>query len=410
MNPIIRIGILKETKTPPDRRVPLTPVQVAELRRRYPQASFVVQSSNLRCYSDKEYTDTGTEISDKLNDCDILFGVKEVDKKTFIEGKRYLFFAHVAKEQPYNREMFREIVKKGITLTDYEYLVDEKGSRVVAFGRWAGIVGAYNALIGAGCKTGLYNLKQANKCYDLQEMWTELDKVKLPCEYKIVVTGDGRVAGGAMEVLNRCKLRVVTPEEYLNDSFSEPVVCQIVPSDYTKRRDNRPFEWQHFITNPQEYVSTFAPYTSVTDIFIACHYWDPASPHFFTAADAKRPDFKISLIADVSCDIDGPIPTTLRASTIAEPFFDYNRSTGLEEEPFSAADNITVMSIDNLPGELPRDASDDFGRQLTDSVIDDLINRRDNRMLDDATITKGGELTEPFAFLKNYLESRNING
>ena len=404
MDKTIRVGILRETKTPPDRRVPLTPSQIAKLQAIYPDVEFYVQPSDIRCYNDEEYKTLGITMREDLSNCDILMGVKEVDKSTFIADKTYLFFAHVTKEQPYNRDMFKEIVGKRIKLIDYEYLVEDSGSRVVAFGRWAGIVGAYNGLRALGMKTGKFDLKPAHQCRDLQEMWGLLGKIRLEPGLKILVTGTGRVAGGAMETIAVCNPTQVAPEEYLSGDFNTPVVCQIGPEHYTGRRDGSPFDFEHFVKHPKEYISTFVPYTRVTDLLVPGHFWDPASPEFFSVDDVKSPDFRVSVIADVSCDIDGPIPTTIRATTIADPFYDYNRQTGQEEEAFSDPDNITVMSIDNLPGELPRDASEDFGKQLMSTVLRDLLSGKESGMITRATITEGGKLPARFAYLDGYLK------
>lgn len=400
----IKIGILRETKNPPDRRVPLTPPQITALQELYPHAEFFVQPGDIRCYSDEEYEYLDIPLKEDLSYCDILMGVKEVDKRTLIPGKTYLFFAHVGKEQAHNRDMFREIVKKNIRLIDYEYLTNDNGERVVAFGRYAGIVGAYNALRARGIRTNRFNLKPAHSCHDLEEMWAGLRLIELKPGLKILVTGTGRVANGAMETLGVCDLVSVTPEEFLTREFDVPVVCQIGPEHYVQHKKGIPFDFTDFVSNPENYESAFLPYTKVADILITGHYWDPSSPHFFTADDMKKSDFRISVIADVSCDVNGPIPSTLRATTIADPFFGYNPHTGEEEPPFTRPGNITVMSVDNLPGELPRDASRDFGGQLTESsVIHDLLTDTVSPMIQRATITANGRLTKNFRYLGNYL-------
>ena len=220
---------------------------------------------------------------------------------------------------------------------------------------------------------------------------------------KILVTGEGRVAGGAMETLSNTNAVKVSPEDFLNKKFDVPVVCQIGPQHYTRRKDGKAFSFEHFVENPSAYESAFEPFTKVTDIFIAAHFWDPDSPVFFTLDDMKKPDFSISVIADISCDINGPIPSTVRATTIADPFYGFNPQNGKEERPFKNPDNITVMSVDNLPGELPRDAASDFGGQLIDNIMDDLLNQRRSPMLERATICENGKLTERYMYLEDYL-------
>lgn len=401
----LKVGILRETKIPPDRRVPLTPSQITELRTQYPFVEFHVQPSDIRCYTDEEYRYLEIPLTEELSNCDILMGVKEVDRRVFIADKTYLFFAHVAKKQPYNLEMFREILNKNIRLIDYEYLTTDKGQRVVAFGRWAGIVGAYNALRARGIKTNRFRLKPAYQCHDLDEMWAGLRLIQLKPGLKILVTGEGRVAGGAMETLMVCNnLLKVTPEEFLNNEYEVPVVCQVGPQDYVKHKDGRPFDFNNFVTHPEDYLSDFLKYTRVTDVFIAAHFWDPRSPVFFTEEDVERDDFRISVIGDVSCDIGGPVPTTIRATTIAEPFYGYNRQRHTEEEAFTRPENISVMSIDNLPGELPRDASSDFGRQLMEHVLHDLFNDHPSPMIQRATICSEGKLTAQYEYLSAWVD------
>ena len=400
----LKVGILRETKNPPDRRVPLTPPQIIELEELYPSVEFFVQPSDIRCYADDEYEYLDIPLKEDLRDCDILMGIKEVDRRTLIPGKSYMFFAHVAKKQSYNREMLKEIIEKKISLVDYEYLSTDRGERVVAFGRYAGIVGAYNALRARGIRTNRFRLKPAYQCRDLEEMWAGLKLIELKPGLKILVTGKGRVANGALETLNVCNFVVVSPEDFLSREFNVPVACQIGPEDYVRHKTGNQFNMRNFISNPDEYVSAFLPFTKVTDILITGHYWDHRSPKFFSGEDMKDQSFRISVIADISCDINGPVPSTLRPSTIADPFYGYNPFLEIEEPPFTRSTNITVMSIDNLPGELPRDASGDFGRQLMKSVLHDLFTGNNSEMIIRATITQDGNLSHEFSYLEDYIK------
>jgi alanine dehydrogenase len=157
------------------------------------------------------------------------------------------------------------------------------------------------------------------------------------------------------------------------------------------------------VKHPDEYKSAFLPYTKVTDILIAGHYWDPRSPVLFTKDDMRNPEFRISVIADISCDVNGSIPSTLRATTIADPFYGYNPHLEIEEPDFTRPSNVTMMSIDNLPGELPRDASLDFGKQLMKSALHDILTGSESPMITRATIIKSGKLTASFSYLDDYL-------
>lgn len=399
----ISLAILKETKTPPDKRVPITPVQVDIIEELFPGTKVMVQSGFDRCFKNDEYEYLKVPIIEEVFDCDILLGVKEVKIEKLIPYKTYMFFSHVGKKQPHNRELLRAILEKKITLIDYEYLTRPNGMRIVAFGYWAGVVGAYNALRVRAEVTNNFKLKPAHKCYGIDEMYAGLRKVTLQ-PIKILVTGGGRVASGAMETLAALKIRQVTYKEYLNETFDEPVVCQIEPVHYVQRKDGVPFEIQHFFANPEMYESKFKRFQKVTDIFIACHFWDPKSPHFITEEDLQDPDFRISIIADVSCDIGGPIASTIRPSDIENPFYDYNPKTGKEEPAFSGEGNITVMAVDNLPGELPRNASRDFGRDLIKHVFPALLGNDDDGIIERATIARNGKLTPKFSYLQDYVD------
>lgn len=400
----LKVAILKETKTPPDRRTIASPEQCLEIQKKFPHADLCVQKSDIRCFKNDEYETAGIKMTDDVSNCDILLGVKEVHIPTLVENKTYLFFSHTAKKQPYNRPLLQECVKKNITLLDHEYLTDKNGMRLVAYGKWAGIVGAYNGLIAGGKKYGLYELKRAKDCFDFKEMIKEVEKVKLPA-IKILITGKGRVGNGAMETLAPLNLKQVSPEDYLTKTYDVPVVCQIDADTYTKRKDGQPFDFPHFFTNPSMYESCFKPFQKVTDFYIACHFWNPASPEMITAEDMKEEDFKISIISDISCDIKKPIASTLRPSTIADPFYGYDRMNEKESDPWTMG-NVTVMAIDNLPGELPRDASVEFGKGLIDRVYPYLFGEDTEGIIERATITKGGKLTPRYSYLQNFLEGK----
>lgn len=400
-----KIGLVKETKTPPDRRVALAPQEAIELMKRFPMIEVVAQPSDLRCYKDQEYTNVGVKLQDDLSDCDLLIGVKEIKLEALIPNKTYLFFAHVAKKQPHNRKLLQSIVEKGITLLDHEYLTNKNNERLVAFGKWAGIVGAYNGLIAYGKRTGEFELRRAKDCHDYKDLLEGLRGIKLK-PTKIVITGGGRVAGGAMEIFNSLGIKEVSPEDFLNNEFNEAVICRLDPWHYAQRKDGKPFDWQYWLSNPMDHVSTFLPFAKVASYFVACHYWDFRSPHFFRLEDMHLPDFNIKVIADVSCDIPGPIPSTLRATTIAEPFYDFNPSIDGEEPPFSGENNVTLMTIDNLPGELPRDASEFFGQTLIDNVIPHFLGNDEEGIIERATIVRDGVLSERYAYLQAYLEGR----
>jgi saccharopine dehydrogenase (NAD+, L-lysine-forming) len=397
------IGLLREGRTPPDRRVALTPKKCVELQEIYPGLRVRVQPSPHRAFADQEYRDLGMEVSDDMASCDVLLGVKEVPVDWLLAGKTYCFFSHTIKKQPANRRLLQAVLEKDITLIDYELLTNAAGERVVAFGHWAGIVGAYNGLLTYGRKHGLYTLKPAWQCVDMEDMQEEFFKVKRLPPIKIAVTGSGRVAQGAVEVLGRMGIRRVSVYDYLYLNFNEPVYTQLCSSDYNRRRDGRVWDTPNFHREPAAYESTFGNFLPVTDLLIACAYWDPAAPRLFTEEDTRKPDFKLNTIADVTCDVNGSIPLTKRSTTIEQPAFDYNQASGELVAPYSQPGAITVMAVDNLPCELPRNASRDFGRQLLDQFFPHLLGGDAAGVLARATIASGGQLEPRFAYLADYV-------
>jgi saccharopine dehydrogenase (NAD+, L-lysine-forming) len=399
----LTIGLICEGKNPPDRRVALTPKKCVELQDTYPGLRVRVQPSAHRAFADQEYRDLGLEVTDDMEPCDVLLGVKEVPVEELLPGKTYLFFSHTVKKQPRNRALLQAILDKHITLIDYELLTNAAGERVVAFGHWAGIVGAYNGLLTYGRKHSLFRLKPAWQCVDMEDMQEEFFKVKRLPAIKIAVTGSGRVAQGAVEVLGRMGIRRVSVYDYLYLSFNEPVYAQLRSSDYHRRRDGRVWDTPNFHQEPAAYESTFGAFLPVTDLLIACAYWDPAAPRLFAEADTRRADFKLDTIADVTCDVDGSIPLTKRSSTIEEPAFDYNPVTGELAPAYSGPENVTLMAVDNLPCELPRNASRDFGRQLIDQMFPHLLSGDAAGVLARATIAQGGQLLPRYTYLADYV-------
>lgn len=398
----MKIAIIREDKMPVDKRVPFTPTHCKEIVAHYPDVQIFVQTSTVRCYSDQEYRDAGVAVVEDVSHCDVLFGVKEVPKENLIANKTYFFFSHTIKKQSYNRSLLQTVLAKNIQLLDYETLTDQKGIRIVAFGRYAGLVGAYNGIRAYGKRNALFELKPANECFDLEEMLTNLDKIRLG-KINIVLTGGGRVAGGAMEVLNRLGIRQVSVNEFLEKENQEAVFVQLNTQDYNKTKNGKAFDHDTFFANPQDFESNFGRFCSKSDVLIAAAYWDPKAPVLFTKEQMQESDFKIRIIADITCDIDGSVPSTKRPSTIAEPFYDYNPATFELEKPFSNSKNISVMAVDNLPCELPRNASNDFSKDLKDKVLPFLIGQDTEEVLKRATIAKDGNLTERYAYLSDYV-------
>ncbi|MBX2965209.1 MAG: alanine dehydrogenase [Cyclobacteriaceae bacterium] len=398
----IKLGIIREGKVPPDKRVPFTPLQTEEIEQRFSNIKIICQSSEVRAYKDDEYREQGIEVKPDVSDCDILMGIKEVPIADLIPNKTYLFFSHTIKKQPYNKKLLQEILKRKIRLIDYETLKDRLGNRLVAFGRYAGIVGAYNGLWAYGKRYNAFSIRRAFDCFDVNDLKLELRKVKLP-PVKIVLTGAGRVGKGAMETLDTAGIRKVGVYDFLTKEFNEPVYVQVASSDYHTRREGGHFNRDEFHQHPERYDSTFLSFTKVADVLMAGAFWNPKAPVLFTRENMCSPEFKIKVIADITCDVGGSIPSTTRPSTIPDPIYDYDTHTGTEAPALSDEKNVTVMAVDNLPCELPRSASEEFGRDLIDRILPLLFVKDSEGILKRATIAKDGKLTDNFTYLEDYV-------
>lgn len=397
---VLKIGIIREGRIPVDRRVPLLPLQCVEIQKKY-NVEFIIQPSDIRCIANKEYAKHGLTLSEDLSPCQIILGIKEVPIHLLFQEKTYLFFSHTIKMQAHNQKLLQAVIEKKITLIDYECLKDEEGNRIIAFGRFAGIVGAYNGLLIYGKKNKIFNLKRAYQCFDLHEIRQELNKVILP-NVRIAITGSGRVAKGAMEILKYLNIPELSPEAFVSDVRTGTAYTHLHSMAYHQKKDNSSGQSAEFYSNPHLYKSTFNKYFPFTDILIAAAYWNPKAPMMFTREEMKDPRFRIKVIADITCDVGGSIPSTIKASTIYDPAYDYNPHNEAIEAPFSDEKNITVMAIDNLPGELPRDASQDFGEQLIKNVFPYLFLADESALINRASIVKQGQLNSPYKYLESF--------
>lgn len=402
----IKIGLIREGKVPPDHRVPLTPKQCKSIQAIYPNVEIVVQPSPIRAYKDEEYTAEGMKLNEDLSSCDIIMGVKEVNISDLIPNKKFLFFSHTLKKQPYNRDLLRAILEKKIQLIDYETIKNKQNKRVIGFGRYAGIVGAYNGFRAMGLKTGLFDIKPANKCADRKEMEAEMSKIVLPENTKIVLTGFGRVGHGAREIIDILPIKEVTPDEFMKNKFNEPVFTHLEVEDYYGRKDGKPFDKSEFYSNPELYKSTFTRFLPEMDMYIPCHFWSNRSPFIITREDLKKENVRLSVVADISCDIDGPVACTIRPSKIADPIYGYDPISETEVD-FTTKGAIAVMAVDNLPCELPLDASEDFGNELMRHVLPALLKEDPDNMIARASeTTTDGKLTEYYSYLQNYVDGK----
>jgi alanine dehydrogenase len=400
----MKFGIIKERKNPPDRRVVFSPQALIALKNQFPQAEIKVESSDIRVFSDEEYRNAGFEVSTDLSDCDVLFGVKEVPVDALIPNKKYFFFSHTIKKQPYNRKLLQAVLAKNIDLYDHETIVDDQYKRLIGFGRYAGIVGAYNGLRGFGLKYELFAIPKAETLSGKDALIAKLKRQILP-PIKIVLTGKGKVAMGAKEILDGMKIKEVSASDFLTKIYSEAVYTQIDVLDYNKRLDGAPSSKNDFYTNPTAYTSDFERFSKVADVFMAGHFYGNDAPAILTREMLQAPDCNIRVVADISCDVDGPIACTLRASTIADPFFGYLPSEH-KEVPYMHPAAIVVMSVDNLPCELPNDASVGFGEMFLKHVIPAFFNNDQDQLLSRAQLTAQGKLTSRFAYLQEYVSEK----
>jgi len=399
---MIKFALIKERKTPPDRRVVFSPKMLKEVVSQFPEASFKVESSDIRIFSNEQYRKAGFEVSEDVSDCDVLLGVKEVPIPDLIPDKKYFFFSHTIKKQPYNRDLLREILKRNIELYDHEVITNKNNGRLIGFGRYAGLVGAYNGIRGIGIREELFELPKAEALPDLKSMLAELDKIEIP-NYKFVLTGSGKVAHGAKEILDHLNMKKVTVAEYLKNEFDEPVFCCIDVLDYARRKDGAKGSRKEFYKVPENYESDFMKFAKNSDVFIAGHFYGEGSPVFYSEEDIKNEDFRIKYVADISCDIAGPIASTIRPSTIAEPFYGYEPETGNEID-FMDKDAICIMAVDNLPCELPKDASEGFGEMFLKHVIPAFFNHDKDGVLGRAKMTEKGKLTPLYSYLQDFVE------
>lgn len=396
---MLKIGLIKEGKSPADNRVALTPAQCKWIHKNSNEVQVIVQSSNDRCFKDREYTMAGVEVRENIDDCDFLFGIKEVPKEQIISNKTYLFFSHTKKAQPHNQQLMREMVKKGITLIDYECLTHDDGQRIIGFGFFAGIVGAHNGMMAYGERTGSFHLGRVGEVDDYRELIHTYFGLKLP-KLKIAVTGSGRVAHGVLEIMNLMGIHEVEPFDFLHKQFDYPVYVDLKGRDLYERKDDGTYNRENFHNHPEEYKCSFSPFTKQADILLNGVYWDKTIPPLFSIEDFKSDAFTIKTIADITNDTNGSIPVNIGDSTIDEPIYGVDKQTLQRTKPYLPG-SVDLMAIGNLPNELPRDASRYFGEQLIKYVLEDLV-KGGSPIIERATMLKKGILTEEYSYLKEY--------
>lgn len=392
------IGLIKEGKIPEDNRVALTPSQCKWIQNNFTDIKIIVQSSNSRCFSDKEYSAAGVEVKDELTLCDILLGIKEVPVEMLMPGKTYFFFSHTKKLQPHNRKLLQAIIRNKVTLVDYECLEHEDGTRILGFGFFAGIVGAHNGMMAYGNRTKSFHLEKVDPHKDIRHLVHTYFGLKIP-PIKIAVTGSGRVAHGVLEIMNLMGIHEVEPDEFLKKEFTYPAYVHLKGADLYED-ENGKYNRIDFHTRPVEYKSCFHNYLSQTDILMNGVYWEKNIPRLFEIQDLAKKDFRIKTIADISDDLYGSVPCNIAASTIEEPVYGVDKITQTLTAPYVEG-SVDVMAVGNLPNELPRDASGYFGEQLIKYILED-VHKGGSKVLENATILKDGKLTAAYDYMKEY--------
>ena len=403
-NQLTNIGIVRESRND-ENRTPLVPEHIKKYKESNPNINFIIQPSNSRCFSDEEYELCGAKINENLNECSIIFGVKEIDPNILINNRTYLFFSHtfkINKQQKniekHKKDLLLSILNKKITLIDYENIRAKNGTRCLGFGRFAGIVGCYNTLNLLLRVLGKQSLANAYKIDDYERLVLNLKNLYFP-KTKILVTGDGRVAKGVIELLNQTNIKAVSKKDFLEKKFDQPIFCNLETKDYVTNNSSTNFNLEHFINNPQDYSSSALQYLKETNILISAHYWDPSSPKIFENEDLKVLQ-NLKIVGDITCDINGSVPTTIRSTTIEEPNYWIERYNLKEIDENN--DGIAVMAVDNLPSELPRDSSTEFSEGIINEVLPFLLKEDDGRILN-GTITTDGSFLEKYNYLNDYI-------
>ena len=406
------ISILREARAD-ENRAPFTPDQIKILITKFPNIKILVQPSKKRCFKDEEYYKAGAKLDEDITNSNIIFGIKEIDISKIIEGKTYLFFSHTSKVPNnnfqnsqdsaiiYKKNLLREILKKNVTLIDYENIRDKskEAYRYLGFGRFAGIVGCYNTLnlyLKLNKKKLLPRAFEINSYEKIKKLIAKQNFNKL----KILQTGRGNVAKGSMEILKHANIKQISLKDYLDKKYDEPVYCNISIREHIERKDGKDFPHQDFILNPQEYKSKVKNYLFDTDILITGHYWDPKFPKLFYQDQIN--EFKnLKIIGDITCDINGAIPTTIRSTTIAKPYYSVDINSMKEIDLGNKG--IAVMAVDNLPSELPNEASEEFGKSIISEVLPYLFKKDDGR-ISRATTASQGKFTSSFSYLKDFIK------
>ncbi len=433
------IGVRREDKNEWERRTPVTPEEVGALKAEY-DLSFVVQPSSIRVFSDDAYREAGATISDDLSACPVILGVKEMPADLFQAGKTYLFFSHSIKGQPHSMEMLARLKEARSNLIDYEKIEDEKGRRLVFFGRFAGLAGMVNGLwtLGRrleaeGLHTAFGDLKQAREYANLAEAGDAVAEVGkafahdgLPAELKPLVVGFigyGHVSQGAQELFDEIPHRMVEPGDletlFEQSGENSPSIWKVVFREEhlvepVKKR--KPFVLQEYYDHPERYRGVFSRYLPYFSLLVNCIFWTPDYPKLITKDDVKAlyggdNSPRLKVIADITCDPGGSIECTTHCTDPGNPVFVYDAIKGRSVDGFTG-NGPAVLAVDNLPAEFPKESSEYFAGALRE-LLPALVSCDFSKPLEElelpeslkrALILKEGRFTPPFRYMRKFLD------
>lgn len=427
------IGIRREDKSIWERRAPIIPEHVKELVE--DGITVVVQPSDIRAFSEEEYTNAGAIVSEDLSDCNVVFGVKEIPKQYFREGGTYCFFSHTIKGQPYNMDMLRELVNKKCTLIDYECVTDENHRRLIFFGRHAGMAGMIETLWALGQRlkyegydTPLAKVKRALDYKDIEDAQNHLMDISneiahekpFPKEISPIIigfAGYGHVSRGAQMVLDAMNPTEVEPHmlpEVAWKKDTKSIYKVVFKEEHTVERKEGKFNLQEFFAHPDRYRGIFDRHIDYLTSLVNCIYWTPKSPRLITKDMVKEMysngNPKLKVIGDISCDIEGGIEITVKSTDPGDPVFVYEPDgtikMGVEGK------GPVVMAVDILPSEIPRDSSTYFSSELKSFVPEiagaDYTGTLEESGLSDevkrGVILWRGEFTPDYEYMRKFLK------
>ncbi|MCG8405324.1 MAG: bifunctional lysine ketoglutarate reductase /saccharopine dehydrogenase family protein [Phycisphaerales bacterium] len=429
-----RIGIRREDKSKWEARAPLVPTDVELLIREH-EIEFLVQPSPIRAFPDADYQKAGALSTEDLSDCDIIMGVKEIPLEKFEPNKTYVIFSHTIKGQSTNMPALRRLAELRCQLIDYEMIADEHDRRLVAFGHFAGIAGMVDSLWALGRRLehegidcAFSRIQPAHQYNDLEHARRELAKVAsdirrqgLPeaiCPFVCGFAGYGQVSQGAQEIYDLLPGEEIMPEDLAATGSARNVCYKVVfhEEHMVERCDvASPFELQEYYTHPERYRACFAPFVEHLTILINGIYWDPKYPRMVTRSHLRdlysgQSSPRLRVIGDITCDIDGSLACTVRATTPDNPVYVFDPGTGRTHDGVDGHGPV-VLAVDALPCEVPVDASRQFSLSLSPFLpglagadfTADLLNSGLPPELQRATIVYDGELTERFSYLRQHI-------